>query len=482
MCNVKWKLKMNKKIYHIILMLLFVFITHHTSHISQCFGAFKDWHWGTRPAGMGGAFCAIADDINAPLWNPAGLAQLKNKEVTFMYAKPYLGLENVNFGLMFLGYAHPISPQLSDSDDGELILNWGVAGINCTNFYGTELYRENSLSLSYAKEIYQMKDVIVQEIQIPVKKERIVLKKQNFGSFAPFYIQDRGVKFMYESPESSDIYLVGDFNDWDSKRNLMNKNPKGVWVLFVPLTAGKYEYRFMADGQLKPDENFIISVKQNAEGKLKVEIPLRRKKIVREYTRIEEKITEKTKGRFYVGINLKYLTHKYFWDKSEKFQQAAEYYNDPVVASGDSAGAVTVDLGILAKFGEKLSVGLAGKNLTQPDVGLYYEDKVPTELRFGLAYKIPHWEGVSGLDFSYRLQEWGESSDKLNIHLGGEKWFAEHTYGVRLGVNKDEMSLGGSFAKGFTKRLILQIDYAIIWSFNIADNLGSHRISTTAKF
>ena len=36
--------------------------------------------FGTRPMGMGGAFTAVADDANAPYWNPAGLAL--NPEVT----------------------------------------------------------------------------------------------------------------------------------------------------------------------------------------------------------------------------------------------------------------------------------------------------------------------------------------------------------------------------------------------------------------
>lgn len=35
-----------------------------------------------RPAGMGEAFCAVADNANAVYWNPAGLVQLKGKELS----------------------------------------------------------------------------------------------------------------------------------------------------------------------------------------------------------------------------------------------------------------------------------------------------------------------------------------------------------------------------------------------------------------
>lgn len=37
---------------------------------------------GTRPMGMGGAFTAVADDENAILYNPAGLAKVKESTIT----------------------------------------------------------------------------------------------------------------------------------------------------------------------------------------------------------------------------------------------------------------------------------------------------------------------------------------------------------------------------------------------------------------
>ncbi len=36
---------------------------------------------GVRPQGMGNAFVAVADDVNAVYWNPAGLALIKNQQV-----------------------------------------------------------------------------------------------------------------------------------------------------------------------------------------------------------------------------------------------------------------------------------------------------------------------------------------------------------------------------------------------------------------
>jgi hypothetical protein len=61
-----------------------------------CRAAFLDGQWGARPAGMGNAFVAIADDGNAPLFNPAGAVQSKRPQGIFTYAKPFAGLEQVN--------------------------------------------------------------------------------------------------------------------------------------------------------------------------------------------------------------------------------------------------------------------------------------------------------------------------------------------------------------------------------------------------
>jgi len=42
---------------------------------------------GARPLGMGGAFTAIADNADAPYWNPAGLGFVEQNEITTMQTK-----------------------------------------------------------------------------------------------------------------------------------------------------------------------------------------------------------------------------------------------------------------------------------------------------------------------------------------------------------------------------------------------------------
>lgn len=57
-----------------------------------------DLQLGARPQGMGGAFVAMADDVNAVYWNPAGLTQIKTIEAAFMHVTPFnIGDVSINF-------------------------------------------------------------------------------------------------------------------------------------------------------------------------------------------------------------------------------------------------------------------------------------------------------------------------------------------------------------------------------------------------
>jgi 1,4-alpha-glucan branching enzyme len=60
-------------------------------------------------------------------------------------------------------------------------------------------------------------------------------------------INRRKVSFVFESPQSQKVSLVGNFNDWDEKKHPMKNDGNGVWTKSVMLMAGIYEYKFVAD-------------------------------------------------------------------------------------------------------------------------------------------------------------------------------------------------------------------------------------------
>lgn len=101
--------------------------------------AFKDSGWGVRPLGMGGAFTAVVNDANAPLYNPAGLAQVTRPEASFMSSRLFTGLEGVDVGQNYLSYIHPM-----DGDKGSLAFTWSALS-------SAAIYREDTGSISYGR-------------------------------------------------------------------------------------------------------------------------------------------------------------------------------------------------------------------------------------------------------------------------------------------------------------------------------------------
>lgn len=45
----------------------------------------------------------------------------------------------------------------------------------------------------------------------------------------------------------------GDFNEWNVNTHPMKKNKRGVWEKAVMLPPGRYEYKFLVDGQWRND-------------------------------------------------------------------------------------------------------------------------------------------------------------------------------------------------------------------------------------
>ncbi len=65
--------------------------------------------------------------------------------------------------------------------------------------------------------------------------------------------QNRRITFKLEASEAKEAILVGDFNSWDFKKHTMKKDDKGRWTKIVTLAPGRYEYKFLVDGQWQND-------------------------------------------------------------------------------------------------------------------------------------------------------------------------------------------------------------------------------------
>jgi len=124
-----------KKVLVFLLLIIMVAIN------QQVQAAFVDTYWGVRALGMGGAYTAVANDSNAPLYNIAGISFAAQKEVTLMGSRLFGGVDGIEIGANYLGYVHPIS------------LEYGAVSFAWSSTSTPGLRREDTFNLGYAREL-----------------------------------------------------------------------------------------------------------------------------------------------------------------------------------------------------------------------------------------------------------------------------------------------------------------------------------------
>lgn len=62
-------------------------------------------------------------------------------------------------------------------------------------------------------------------------------------------VRRRRVALTLDAPKAKEVILMGDFNKWDAKTHPMKRSKGGVWEKIVMVPPGRYEYKFLVDGQ-----------------------------------------------------------------------------------------------------------------------------------------------------------------------------------------------------------------------------------------
>lgn len=111
---------------------------------SDLFAGFGDAGLGARTAGMAQAFSAVANDANAISANPAGLALLKEPEMSASYGRLYTGLnDDSKIGQGYFGLAFPAKRYLP-----------GIVGVGWDELRLSEAYCETVFTGAYADTVY----------------------------------------------------------------------------------------------------------------------------------------------------------------------------------------------------------------------------------------------------------------------------------------------------------------------------------------
>jgi len=73
------------------------------------------------------------------------------------------------------------------------------------------------------------------------------------------------VNFFCNAPQALEVFLVGDFNDWNPTSHPMKKGYDGSWQISVTLGHGGHHYQFLVDGKRVNDPR-AQGLARNLEG------------------------------------------------------------------------------------------------------------------------------------------------------------------------------------------------------------------------
>lgn len=66
-------------------------------------------------------------------------------------------------------------------------------------------------------------------------------------------VKKRRIKITLEAPDATEVLLLGDFNQWNPKAHRMRQEYNGTWSKILMLPSGRYEYKFLVDGEWQED-------------------------------------------------------------------------------------------------------------------------------------------------------------------------------------------------------------------------------------
>ena len=69
----------------------------------------------------------------------------------------------------------------------------------------------------------------------------------------PVHVKSNSYLFYYRDEGAKNVYMVGDFNNWNPYSHPFRKNKSGIWEIEFDLVPGAYAYRFIVDGLFRRD-------------------------------------------------------------------------------------------------------------------------------------------------------------------------------------------------------------------------------------
>jgi len=76
-----------------------------------------------------------------------------------------------------------------------------------------------------------------------------------------------GVEFRLDAPMARNVNVAGSFNGWDTQALKLKRDFYGVWRVSANLKPGRYQYRFLVDGNWMDDPKAKVTQDNGFGGK-----------------------------------------------------------------------------------------------------------------------------------------------------------------------------------------------------------------------
>jgi 1,4-alpha-glucan branching enzyme len=65
------------------------------------------------------------------------------------------------------------------------------------------------------------------------------------------------IEFKLVAPDAKEVYLVGEFNDWNASQYRLRRYKHGTYKKKLQLKPGRYQYLFLVDGEWLTDPDHL---------------------------------------------------------------------------------------------------------------------------------------------------------------------------------------------------------------------------------
>lgn len=101
-----------------------------------------------------------------------------------------------------------------------------------------------------AKMLTKIANVFEVSVDEVVKLQHFTVTGKEEGMItATKRVKEKDVEFQLNAPQAKSVVLTGSFNSWSQNGIKMLKNKNGTWKTNVNLKPGRYEYKYVVDGQ-----------------------------------------------------------------------------------------------------------------------------------------------------------------------------------------------------------------------------------------